>query len=102
MNTNAIILNLVGEILNLSTPQKIILISSKFNLMEELTSFKLCIIVDDESDLIQLETLLYLELNCEISFDIVLYKSSQWENLILDCASFATKILKTGVVLYEL
>jgi len=101
MNENPIILNLVEQILDLSEPKKIILFSKKFNLSEEMTSFKLCVIVSNDVDISELESKLYLELDCENPFDVLLYNISEWEHYADDISSFAGKIAKTGVVLYE-
>ena len=102
MNENPIIQQLVEQILNLCEPTKIILFSKKFNLSEEMTSFKLCLIVADDVDIIELESKLYLELDCENPFDILIYNISKWEHYADDISSFAGKIAKAGVVLYEL
>jgi len=102
MIENPIIINLVEQILDMCEPSKIILFSKKFSLSEELTSFKLCVIVADDVDVIDLESRLYLELDCEDPFDILLYKSSEWEHHTEDDSSFAGTIARTGVVLYEL
>lgn len=102
MNENPIIINLSEQILDLCEPLKIILFSKKHNLSGELSSFKLCVVVSDEVDLSELESKLYLELDCENPFDVLLYKISEWENNIADDSSFAAKIAKTGAVLYEL
>ncbi len=102
MNDNPIMLNLVEEILDICEPEKIILFSTKYNLSHEMTSFKLCVIVSDNSDINELEAQIYLELECESPFDVVIYKSSVWEELVDDDSSFASKVSRTGVVLYEL
>jgi len=102
MVENPIIMNLVEQILDMCEPTKIILFSKKFNLSEELTSFKLCVIVNDDVDIIELEQKLYLELDCENPFDVLIYRASEWEHLTEDESSFAGKITKTGVVLYVL
>lgn len=102
MNENPIIINVVDQILDLCNPHNIILFSKKFDLWENLIAFKLCVIVADDVDTTELECNLYLELECNITFDVLIYKSTEWCNLIGDDASFAGKISKSGVVLYEL
>lgn len=102
MNKDPIIMNLVDEILNICNPIKIILYNVKFNIIKEMTSFKLCVIVSDDTAIDELESKLYLELDCENPFDVLLYTLSEWEHYNFDETSFAGKIAKTGVVLYEL
>ena len=102
MIENPIIINLVEQILDLCNPHKIILFNKKFDLYENLTSFKLCVIVPDDVDVIELESRLYLELECENPFDVLIYKESEWKNHSEDETSFAGKMSKSGVVLYEL
>jgi hypothetical protein len=101
MVENPIIMNVVDQILDLCNPYMIILFNTKYDLFDNLTSFKLCVIVPDNVDTTELEYTLYLELECENPFDVLLYKVSEWSNLCDDDASFAGKISKTGVVLYE-
>ncbi len=102
MIENPIITDLVDQILNFCSPLKILLFSKKYNLNDELTSFKLCVIVPNDTDTATLETTLYLELDCENPFDVLLYKQSEWDANSSDEVSFAGKISRSGVVLYEL
>ena len=102
MNQNPVIINLVNQILNFRNLLKIILFNVKFNILKEMTSFKICVIVSDDQDIYELESKLYLELECENPFDVLIYKVSEWEHYSFDETSFAGKIAKTGVVLYEL
>lgn len=102
MEENPVILNVVDQILEHCSPHKIVLFNKKHDLFDNLTSFKLCVVVPDDIDTNELECTLYLELECENPFDVLLYKESEWHNLIVDETSFAGKILKTGVTLYEI
>ena len=93
MVENPIIMNVVDQILDFGI-HMIILFNTKYDLFDNLTSFKLCVIV-----LImliqQLEYTLYLELECETRL-MFCYMVSEWSNLCDDDASFAEKISKTG------
>lgn len=102
MEDNPVILNLVDQILEHCCPHKIVLFNKKYDLFDNLTSFKLCVVVPDDIDTNELECTLYLELECEDPFDVLLYNESEWHRLIVDDTSFAGKILKTGVTLYEI
>ena len=101
MQEEPIITKMADDILNMCEPRKIILFSKKYNMSDELTSFKLCVIVPDNVDLTELECKIYLELDCENPFNVILYKASEWEHICVDDESFANKIIKNGVVLYE-
>ncbi len=101
MEQENIIADLTNNVLNLCEPLKIILVSKKFNPQGELTSFKICVIVKDDIDTEELECDLYLKLECENPFDIFLYNISEWEEIFNENGSFANKIHKSGVVLYE-
>lgn len=102
MSENPIIMNLVNQILDFCNPLKIILFSKKYNLSHELTSFKLCVIVPDDVDVTELECRIYLELESENPYDVVIYKKTEWEHHLVEENSFAGVISRTGVVLYEL
>ncbi len=102
MKHHPIISDLINQILDFSNPIKIILYNKKININDELTSFKLCVIVPDDTNIPSLESKLYLELNCENPFNVLIYKISEWDCLIEDDTSFASTILKTGVCVYEL
>lgn len=95
------IMKITDEILDICNPKKIILFSKKYNLANELVSFKLCVIVPDNVDISELEAKIYLELDCENPFDVILYNISEWNNLSIENESFANRVMRNGVVLYE-
>ena len=100
METNQMIKTLSDEIVSICSPQKIILVSNKFNTRKELVSFKLCVIVKDVLSTAELEGQLYLKTDCPIPFDLIIYNLSEWEELIEDFGTFAERVNNTGVVLY--
>ncbi len=102
MEQEPVISNLAESILDICEPRKIILFSKKYNIAGELKSFKICIIVPDDVDIAELECRLYLELDCENPYDILIYRISEWEDICTDDTSFANKILRNGAVLYEI
>ena len=91
------------NIAELSNPIRIYLISHKINhATDELISFKLAVIVSDDTDSIsELECYLYTAVDCDYPYDLVLYKESEWETLSDDPRTFAWAIRETGGVLYE-
>ena len=90
-------------IAKLGKPLKIYLISTKANhITDELISFKLALIVKDETpNISELECFLYTAVDCDYPYDLVLYKQKEWEALSQDPRTFAWSIRETGGVLYE-
>ncbi|MGN1480895.1 hypothetical protein [Porcipelethomonas sp.] len=80
---------------------RIYLISNKINTDGELTSFKLALIVDDQvKNSSELECRLYLNIDCELPFDIVIYREEEFDSLKNEIGTFAWKINNSGTVLY--
>ena len=90
------------EIFKLGKPLKVYLISHKSNHQTgELRSFKLAIIVsDDTPNISELECYLYTAVDCEYPYDLVIYKESEWNTLSDDPRTFAWSIAQTGVLLH--
>lgn len=95
-------IKLVAEsIVEKCSPLKIILISYKTDNYDKLTSFKLALIVNDNIESMpELECSLYMEVDCDIPFDLVFYSISEWNDLKDNEGTFAWKINNTGAVLY--
>lgn len=96
-----VIMKMSDEILDMCNPKKIIIFSKKYNMANELNSFKLCVIVPDDIDVADLEYKIYLELECENPFNVIFYSISEWEHICVDDGSFANKVMRNGVVIYE-
>lgn len=85
-----------------SQVKKIILVSYKTDNYDELTSFKLCLIVEDNIESMpELECSLYMQIDSDIPFDLIFYSIPEWEQLKEKEGTFASKINSTGAVLYE-
>lgn len=95
-----IISEVADEIIRACAPVKILLMSNKYNTRRELTSFKLCIVVNDVPSTAELEGELYMQTDSPVPFDILIYNRSQWEELVEEEDTFAAKVERTGVVLY--
>ncbi|MDR0918668.1 MAG: hypothetical protein LBM93_05390 [Oscillospiraceae bacterium] len=89
----------VEEILNNADVKKIILISKKIDVQGGLQSFKLCVVVETDN-VSQTEEQLYMQIDCDINFDLILYNTADWERLSKEHGAFAWKIKQTGAVLY--
>lgn len=82
-------------------PKGIVLISKKIDNQGELTSFKVAVLVsDDISSISELECKIYIDVDSEIPYDIVIYRVSEWLYLKEDTSTFAYKIYSQGVWLY--
>lgn len=91
---------LLPEIIRLSAPEEIILYNSKTSPAGRLTSVKLCVIVSGD-DARAVEHELYLSLDADIPFDLLVYSRMEWERLLTDRLSFACRIRETGRSVYE-
>lgn len=95
------IMKLCEGVAELVHPVRIIIFHIKHKGAGELSSFKLCVIVK-ESDCSKIEQKIYLNLDCDVPFDVLVYNYDHWNSLLGDTYSFAYRgIMKDGVVLYE-
>lgn len=95
------ITRLCEEIAELVKPVRIIMFHEKQKPTGELVSFKLCVIVK-ENDCTKVEQKIYLTLECEVSFDVLVYSLEQWNSAMEDPDTYAYRGIKNGgVVLYE-
>jgi len=81
------------------SPQKVILYNIKTSAVGELRSFKLCVIVAD-GETLTIEKRIYLEVDSDIPFDVLVYTSEEWEKLITQKNSFACRIIKEGTYIH--
>ena len=86
-------------IIRLAVPECILLFSQKHAPDGTLSSVKLCVIISgDNTD--EVERQLYMELDCAIPFDVLVYSHDTWNQRTKEPGSFASRIQKTGSVLY--
>lgn len=91
---------LVRDLVEKFNPRKVILFSRKTTLGGETAAFKLCVIADTEKPQ-EMERRIYLQLACDIPFDVLVYGLRDWEKKRGIPGAFAQRIDKTGCVLYE-
>lgn len=82
------------------SPEKIILFNRKQNVSGDTRSFKLCVIKETQ-DKEDMERRVYLEIECEVPFDVLIYTPEEWAALSAEPESFAHRILAKGMVVYE-
>lgn len=99
MKTQKPIDRLCDEIIRLCSPSKILLFSQKQRPSGDICSVKLCVIIPD-GDSHQIEHLLYVNVDSEFPFDVLVYTEKEWDDLLKSRMSFANRIQKSGRVLY--
>lgn len=91
----------VGAIVELTAPTKVILYNSKLDMDGVMTSFKLCIVGPmDEEEKKKVLRRVFSQVDCQIPYDILLYSDSQFENLRNRENAFAQQVDQKGKVLY--
>lgn len=88
-----------AEIVARIHPKAIILFSHKRSPKDATSSFKLCVVAET-ADPRALERSLYLDVDCEVPFDLLLYTPAQWETLLAQPGSFARQVWENGQVLH--
>lgn len=91
---------IVPELVRLCGPEEVILYNARTSPAGRLTSVKLCVIVPG-GDVRAVEHELYLRLDADIPFDLLVYSRAEWERLLADRLSFASRIRDTGRRVYE-
>lgn len=89
----------VREIADRYEPECIYLYNHKQDLTGATSAFKLAVI-GPFADREQAERDIYLDIDSEVPFDVILYTPGEWEQLCDNEKSFAHKILLTGMVMY--
>ena len=91
--------DVVEQIIKMVDVEKIILFSKKIDLNGEISSFKICIITHG-NDVYEYEKKIYIDVESEIPFDIVLYSSENWNKYLSEEGSFCNKVISSGSVIY--
>lgn len=99
MQINNYVKTVCDAIISKFSPEKIILFNSKLKNSGETKSFKICII-KETTNKNEMEKQIYLEIESEISFDILIYTPEEWKKHTADVHSFAYSISKKGTVVY--
>lgn len=93
------IMTVVNRIAEQFAPEKIYLFSSKRGGVGRSAGFKLCVIAKHE-DMQELERQIYLQVDSDVPFDVILYTPETWAELLERKGSFAQKIESQGVPVY--
>ncbi len=100
MTANPYVQELADRIAALCSPEKIYIFSMKYDLRQRVISFKLCVVADT-TEKRQLEQDIYLQLDCPLPYDVVVYTAEEWAEFSGEEDSFAHSIAEKGVLVYE-
>lgn len=81
-------------------PEEIILFNKKVSTDGSLVSFKLCVILDTD-DVLAMEQKIYLALDFDLPYDVLVYTPAEWKQYSVDPGSFASYVNQKGTVLYH-
>lgn len=87
------------NIVDMLSPLEIILFSVKRNQAGEEKSFKLCVVADS-CDKLEAEKRIYLGIDSDVPFDVLLYTPQEWDELLCQPDSFAKRISQEGTYIY--
>lgn len=94
------VVSVVDAIAGKYHPQRIYLYNQRFSATGATSGFKLCV-VGDFADKCEAERDMYLSIDSEVPYDLLLYTPGEWLRLCDSVDSFARKIHQTGQVVYE-
>ena len=89
----------VDKIVQQFHPSLVILFSRKTNMYGDITSFTLVIAADVENAS-ELERQIYLAVESDLPYDVVVYRTADYQRLCAEEDSFAQTVQEKGVVLY--
>lgn len=99
MELNANIKKVCDEIEKNFNPDKVILYNVKRNVSGEMRGFKICVIVNTANRL-DTEKHIYLDVDSEIPFDVLVYTPVEWDKLLSEKSSFACRVIREGTYVY--
>lgn len=99
MDLNDSIKNVCEDIVKNFNPEKVILYNVKRSVGGEIRGFKICVIVDTKNKF-DTEKHIYLDVDSDIPFDVLVYTPDEWAELISEKNSFACRIIKEGTYIH--
>jgi len=97
---NGEVKRICDEIVRLCAPGLVILYGSKLDgATGDLREVSMCVVVDGD-DAEGIERALYMGIDSDLSYNLILYTRQQWIDLTADEQSYACKIMRKGTVLY--
>jgi hypothetical protein len=87
------------DIIRIFNPEKVILFHVKRSVDGVIRSFKICVIIDTD-DKSSTEKHLYLDVDSDVPFDLLVYTPAEWDSLLAEKSSFACRIIKEGMYIH--
>lgn len=92
---------LINQVADLSLAETIVAYGTKMDAHTGgVRDTDLCLVVET-ADKSALEHRLYISVESDISFDLIIYTPEEWDTLTADPQSFAHRIREKGKVVYE-
>lgn len=89
------------EICALCDPDIIIVFGQKSHVNSDvIRDVSLCVVIDTD-DKETLENSIYMSVDLDVSFNLLIYTPDEWNALMRDPQSYAFRIVKKGVAVYE-
>lgn len=99
MEIDSNIKDVCNNIIENFRPEKIILYNVKKSVCGETIGFKICVIAATQNKF-DTEKRIYLNTDSDIPFDVLVYTPEEWDKLITEKSSFASRIIKEGTYIY--
>ncbi|MBQ5329910.1 MAG: hypothetical protein J6F31_01525 [Oscillospiraceae bacterium] len=100
MSEKELIESITAEVAEICDPSYVYLVSKKNNVRGELTTMKLCVVVDDGIDPSGEEKRLLIKTDTPIPVDFIVYNISDWNDYAPEDNTFAYRIENGGELLY--
>ena len=97
---SAAVERVVENIVEMFAPKNIYLYNQRVGACGHTSGFKLCVVLSAQ-DKTKVEREIYLKIDCEVPFDVIVYTLEEWDALQSNPDSFARKVKQTGIVVYE-
>ncbi|MDR1663674.1 MAG: nucleotidyltransferase domain-containing protein [Clostridiales bacterium] len=92
--------NITKQLIGMYLPKRLLLFGSQAQGSAEINSdIDLCVVMNT-NDKRTLLTEMYMRIEADRPFDLLLYTPDEWESCLLDKTSFAYKINREGMLLY--
>ena len=92
---------ILTQILSLCDPEFVILFNQKRHVSTDVIKSADFLLVIDEGDKATLMRKIYLYVDSEIPFNLLIHTRDEWDELTADPFSFAYQTKEKGVVVYE-
>ena len=94
---------ILNDIISLVSPKKVYVYGAKYTVNNSrVKSVDFCVIInDDKIDTGEVEKKLYLGIDSDLLFNVLVFKESDFNELLSDSFTFASRIMAKGYLAYE-